>query len=415
MEHTGEQEPNFNMKVGGEAVLIRRRGGEGAILNSKGEFNRSYIPRFQVEEVPEGAAEERCKAKESTNRLLREQDGDWERRKLRELGTEAKLGPKTSLRLKHSLIEEGWWEPQTPKGAEQDSQTREPAVSGEQTGPQEESYTRSSTPAREQVLIQPSIAGFLNPAPSQGGPTRGKLVTSPDQNPTAGETLNCGSQCKIDDMPIDEQKGGEAFGETTEMRSLNLGGGNTTTHCMNEEQYDTAKYNYTDEGVLDGNDGMSSTTPSVRKICMGKPKTQYEMSTSMKSREPEKMALNVKNREGSSIMECEFKRGGRCRIHDCVGVKRTITKQVWAKKRDGGYGWASRKLTTYKCQYEGVARTDGSHLDLGLSKQTTSSLGGKSDNMKKGKSSRISREGLKGVEANKSESFGLENNDQDLE
>ena len=96
--------------------------------------------------MPEGAAEERCKAKESTNRLLREQDGDWERRKLRELGTEAKLGPKTSLRLKHSLIEEGWWKPQTPKGAEQDSQTREPAVSGEQTGPQEESYTRSSTP-----------------------------------------------------------------------------------------------------------------------------------------------------------------------------------------------------------------------------------------------------------------------------
>ena len=274
------------------------------------------------------------------------------------------------------------------------------------------------TPAREQVLIQPSIAGFLNPASSQGGPTygpsRGKLVTSPDQNPTAGEALNCGSPCKIDEMPIDEQKGGEAFGDTTDMRSLNVGGGNTTTNCMNEEQCDTAKYDHTDEGVLDDNDGRN-TRPSVRKICMGKPETQYEMSTSMKLREPEKMALNVKNREGSSIMECEFKRGGRCRIHDCVGVKRTITKQVWAKKRDGGYGWASRKLTTYKCQYEGVTRTDGSHLDLGWSKQTTSSLGGKSDNMKKGKSSRISREGLKGVEANKSESFGLENNDQDLE
>ena len=79
------------------------------------------------------------------------------------------------------------------------------------------------TPAREQVLIQPSIAGFLNPAPSQGGPTRGKLVTSPDQNPTAGEALNCGSPCKIDEMPIDEQKGGEAFGDTTDMRSLNVG------------------------------------------------------------------------------------------------------------------------------------------------------------------------------------------------
>ena len=33
-----------------EAVWIRRRGGEGAILNSKGEFCRSYIPRLQVVE-----------------------------------------------------------------------------------------------------------------------------------------------------------------------------------------------------------------------------------------------------------------------------------------------------------------------------------------------------------------------------
>ena len=36
MEHTGEQEPNFNMKVGGEAVLIRRRGGKEQSLTLKG-------------------------------------------------------------------------------------------------------------------------------------------------------------------------------------------------------------------------------------------------------------------------------------------------------------------------------------------------------------------------------------------
>ena len=33
-----------------EAVRIRRRGGEGRVLNSKAEFNRSYIPRLVVEE-----------------------------------------------------------------------------------------------------------------------------------------------------------------------------------------------------------------------------------------------------------------------------------------------------------------------------------------------------------------------------
>ena len=31
-----------------EAVRMRRRGGEGAILHSKGEYRRSYIPRLQL-------------------------------------------------------------------------------------------------------------------------------------------------------------------------------------------------------------------------------------------------------------------------------------------------------------------------------------------------------------------------------
>ena len=41
------------------------------------------------------------------------------------------------------LVDEGWWEPQTPRGAEQNSQTREPATSGEQKEPQEEALTGS--------------------------------------------------------------------------------------------------------------------------------------------------------------------------------------------------------------------------------------------------------------------------------
>ena len=82
MEHGGEQKPNFFMKIRGyyrtalarqvaEAVMIRRRGGEGAILNSRGEFSRSYIPRLQVvEEEPVVENGDR----EQSARLLREQD-----------------------------------------------------------------------------------------------------------------------------------------------------------------------------------------------------------------------------------------------------------------------------------------------------------------------------------------------------
>ena len=64
-----------------------------SILNSKGEFNRSYIPRLQVEEKPQGPEEEIKKGEEQTIRLLREQDGDWEKCKARELGATAILGP----------------------------------------------------------------------------------------------------------------------------------------------------------------------------------------------------------------------------------------------------------------------------------------------------------------------------------
>ena len=104
LEHKGEP-PHFSMRVTGsyktalarqvgEAVRIRRRGGEGAILNSRGEFNRSYIPRLRVEEgEPEGAEEARRKGKEQTSKLLKEQDKEWERRRAEDLGAAALLGP----------------------------------------------------------------------------------------------------------------------------------------------------------------------------------------------------------------------------------------------------------------------------------------------------------------------------------
>ena len=68
MEHEGGP-PNFTMRVieshrtalsrqVGEAVRIRRRGGQGSILNSKTEYNRCHIPRLQVEEEEEAKERE---------------------------------------------------------------------------------------------------------------------------------------------------------------------------------------------------------------------------------------------------------------------------------------------------------------------------------------------------------------------
>ena len=66
--HEGAREPEFIMKVVksyrsalsrqiGEAVRIRRRGGDGRILNSKAEYSRCRIPRLVVEDLDENERE----------------------------------------------------------------------------------------------------------------------------------------------------------------------------------------------------------------------------------------------------------------------------------------------------------------------------------------------------------------------
>ena len=62
--HSSEEKPKFTMRVVrsyisalarqvGEAVRIRRRGGEGRILNSKAEYSRCVIPRLVLDKIDE--------------------------------------------------------------------------------------------------------------------------------------------------------------------------------------------------------------------------------------------------------------------------------------------------------------------------------------------------------------------------
>ena len=68
--------------------------GEGAILNSKGEFSRRYIPRLQMEE--EQVGEERAKMLEEIENQLVHQDEIWEQRRGEELGANAIKGLRSS-------------------------------------------------------------------------------------------------------------------------------------------------------------------------------------------------------------------------------------------------------------------------------------------------------------------------------
>ena len=66
-----------------EAVRIKRRGGDGAVLNSRSEYNRCYIPRLRVVDEEETKKAERME--EEASRMTGEEllllDSRWERSK----------------------------------------------------------------------------------------------------------------------------------------------------------------------------------------------------------------------------------------------------------------------------------------------------------------------------------------------
>ena len=99
--HHGGAQPSFVVRVVGtaktalerqtrEAVRIGRRGGEGAILNSKAEFSRCYIPRLQLEEQDKLKEMEQAEKEqeELVTRELDENQTQWEKEKCRMKGAE---------------------------------------------------------------------------------------------------------------------------------------------------------------------------------------------------------------------------------------------------------------------------------------------------------------------------------------
>ena len=89
--HHEDKETPFMMKVvsfhksalsrqAAEAVRIRRRGGEGSILNSKAEFNRSYIPRLTLVEEEKLVEMDRLEkeAEKLAQEEIRNQHEAWE-------------------------------------------------------------------------------------------------------------------------------------------------------------------------------------------------------------------------------------------------------------------------------------------------------------------------------------------------
>ena len=228
-------------------MCIRKREGEGAVLNSRGEFDRSYIPTLRVveEEEPEEEKEARLENRELLNRELREQDLSWEKTKVGELGRKAFMGTSTSPRkrgqgahaegegapgskkrrkvLKYQKVGEQWGEAEIHQGAETLS-AREPA------GP-------DPTILREQRWSQSSIMEYMEPAPhSKGG---GPTLWKPGAQVKDRQTL--GNQAA---SPVREEGysppnlGGEGVTFEEKQSNLQYGGGDDLDENMRKNNTD---------------------------------------------------------------------------------------------------------------------------------------------------------------------------------
>ena len=100
--HGGSQDQAFIFKVVetpknalsrqiGEAVKISRRGGEGAILNAKGEYNRCHITRLTLEEPPPGSNKSEGEGEQSQE-WIREQGAAWIRDRMEQKKKEQEQG-----------------------------------------------------------------------------------------------------------------------------------------------------------------------------------------------------------------------------------------------------------------------------------------------------------------------------------
>ena len=196
-------------------------------MNSRGEFNRSYIPRLQVvEEEPEGAVQARMEDNRKKRTQLKEQDIAWERSKVTELGAEAVLGPMVSPKKrskeqedgagkakmsrkewKHEVLEEGWGEQPLEAGAVTNTAREPQDVEGSRTSEEQMMIqgagqyntatrepqitpTRILLPPREQNLTQLTIAGFFKPATNEGWPTTQNEVTINDETSSTNRSFD---------------------------------------------------------------------------------------------------------------------------------------------------------------------------------------------------------------------------------
>ena len=242
------------------------------------------------------------------------------------------------------------------------------------------------------------LTGYFNPAASKvqtiGTPTTGNPVASISHDP----------EMVVREAAVQD----EQFGNSTIMKDE---GFSTEKATLMNDRNTPVSVVQCDE-VLSSHVGTISvvlSTPSVEEKCetaiMRKPDARVDVVNNTGIPTLDLGDNKTAKNDVKPTVGCEFKRGGKCLIHGCMGVKHVTTMKKWCMKKDGTYGNKYVKKTDYRCQFEGVAVSNASKPDPGTVKKTMSSQRVGNDQISQGTISGISRVALTGLGGDESESL----------
>ena len=377
----GGGEPAFIMRVvefhrtalsrqTGEAVRILRRGGAGSILNSRGEFNRCYIPRLRVEEPSKIEELEKWEEEEVERAMttLREEDMLWERSKIAMNSTrsyggkrgkrgdrEQPIDGRRKKRLKYDLLEDDWGHRMTTCGQEWDDALVEPG------GEREEEKEEPSSELPSKIEGAAAEMG-ANSHSSQGGP---------DDPPST----ECGPAQSLPKPTAVRLKGGEVTIGMAEIGTV----GQLHSPCCSKQagimQYFQTKTigSFPDKSIgtqsmgegesIELEESIQMTDQDISSLTIKNIST-YEQLTAPSVKEmgkPAAVRLEEEVRIEDDILkqttsvnttECVLdKKKLRCLEHECAIKVMNVSSKKWqwiGKKKE--FGYVCKKSKKYICE-----------------------------------------------------------------
>ena len=360
--HGASREPSFTMRAVkfhktalyrqlGEAVRIRRRGGQGSILNSKAEYDRCYIPRLVVEERNDKEAEqEEQQDQEQLQKILEEEYEEWSKDKINQrvrrdleetrsigmIGSRSKgekreleKGDKKSRRskkLKHQIIGEEW-------GRELPINNREPSMptTGEQPGDWEPTLHREQPVDAAPEPWEPSTTTRESPEEQFA------MLSPKEQRPRRSR------QRRMTDFTVaPEEVPPELAGMSTQVSSS----GEAFQGSFFEEIHEVGTNG--DVGVSSMRGGPGNND-SITRISQGDEMDGYHQEeTDIVTPSMSKTEKVVSTSMGDG---CNIMKNGMCEQHQKMSFKYQVTSKVWRDRGGGrGYGFVSRKVTKRICR-----------------------------------------------------------------